>query len=62
MRITWDKKAKAVYIYLREAPRADWTKQLSEDLWLDFSAEIGPDLPIGIEILNVEELPVVEEI
>lgn len=59
MRITWDKKAKVVYIYLTEEElKVDETLPGAEGVYIDFSG----DIPIGIEILFVEEAPVIEEI
>lgn len=59
MKITWDKKAKAVYIHLtEEGLKVDETLPGAEGVYIDFSG----DTPIGIEILYVEEAPVIEEV
>ena len=50
---------KAVYIYhTEEELKVDETLPGAENIYIDFAG----DKPIGIEILNVEELPVVEEL
>jgi len=60
MKITYDRKAKAVYIYLKkEAEKVNNTTKITSNLYIDYSVE---DEPVGIEILDVEDIPVVEEI
>ena len=63
MRITYDKNAKAVYIYLIENREAGGeTTQISENIYVDYGLDPLITEPIGIEILNVKEIPTVEEI
>ena len=57
MKITWDSKAKAVYIYLTtdEGKKSEKTLQLlGHDVYLDYDK--GHSV-IGIELLNVESEP-----
>lgn len=56
MKITWDKKAKAVYITLKETKKAEETKKVSDTLYIDYK----DGYPVGIEILGVEEKPIIE--
>ena len=60
MKITWDKKAKAVYIYLTKevCSKKLTTKRVSENIYVDYCE----GQPVGIEILNVEEVPIIEQI
>lgn len=61
MLITWDKKTEAVYIYLRD-PDVKSVKTIQVEghgMFLDYDEH---DLIIGIEILYVEDKPIVEEI
>jgi uncharacterized protein YuzE len=58
MRITWDKKAKAVYIYLTKNEKVEETEKVSDTLYIDYRNEY----PVGLEILDVEEIPIVEKI
>ena len=58
MRITWDRKAKAVYVYLTGDTETDHTTQIGERVYLDYLK----GKPVGIEILNVEDTPVIERI
>ena len=61
MKITWDKKAKAIYIYLvpsDDESKVDYTTRVEENIWVDYQN----GKPVGIEILDVEDVPVVEEI
>ena len=60
MKITWDKKAKAVYIYLDETKGSTVEKTIP--LEGNISVDYAYDGPQGIEILNVNEIPVVERI
>ena len=60
MRITYDKKAKAVYIYLTEENlKVAHTAPIEDNIFIDYSHW---GTPIGIEILYEETVPVVEEI
>jgi len=59
MKITWDKKAKAVYIYLAEGNlKVDRSAPFSEGIYGDYSKW---GTLVGIEILYVEKAPVIEE-
>jgi uncharacterized protein YuzE len=57
MKITWDEKAKAVYIYLTkdEKIKVARSQRVSDQIFLDFVA----DAPVGIEILNADK-PIIE--
>lgn len=60
MKITWDSKAKAVYIYLYDSKaKVNSTTKVSDFVYIDFALI---DKPIGIEVLNVKSKPVVEVI
>ena len=60
MKITWDKNARAVYIYLDEANPAavERTVRLSRNIFADYDCG-GLQ---GIEVLNINELPLIEDI
>lgn len=49
MKITYDKKADAIYIYFNNEP-VSYTKDLGSKRYMDFD---GDDKPRGIEFLNV---------
>jgi len=49
MKITYDKKADAIYIYLSNKP-VSYTKEIDADRIIDYSAD---DEPRGIELLGV---------
>ena len=52
MRITYDRKVDAAYIYLKERPSQVTTIRLNEDIAVDF----GPgEEVVGIEILSASE-------
>ena len=60
MKVTWDAKAKAVYIHL---PHKGWgindhTAEINDQLYLDYNND---GEVIGIEILNTTQ-PIVEEL
>lgn len=60
MKITWDSKAKAVYIYLDESEaKVSNSTKVSDFVTIDFAFV---DRLIGIEVLNVEKKPVVQEV
>ena len=59
MRITWDKKARAVYIRITEHKKVEETEKVSDTLYIDYNEG---EYPVGIEILGVEEKPAVEQI
>lgn len=64
MRITYDKKADATYIYFSEAPVA-YTKELGLERYMDYDKE---GKPRGIEFLcvsrgvTIDELPYAEDV
>ncbi len=58
MKITWDAKAKAVYIQVTEE-HVSHTGDGGGDCLLDFD---GSDDVVGIEILNVDSKPEIEEL
>ena len=49
MKITYDKKADAIYIYFSDE-QVSYTKELGSDRYMDFGND---DKPRGIEFLNV---------
>ena len=52
MKITYDRKVDAAYIYLKERPSQVTTVRLTEDIAVDF----GPgEEVVGIEILSASE-------
>ena len=51
MKIKYDEKADAVYIYLSDAPYA-YGIELDNDRRIDYSAD---DIPIGVELLSVSK-------
>ncbi len=51
MKIKYDPKADAVYIYLTDEPYA-YGKELDNERRIDYSAD---DIPIGIELLSVSK-------
>ena len=51
-RITYDKQADAMYVYLREAKVAR-TKVLSEHILIDVDSK---NIPIGVEILDASRI------
>lgn len=57
MKITWDEKVRAVYIFLKESEEVARTVKISDALYIDYKE--GD--PVGIEILNVGELPFIEQ-
>lgn len=60
MKITWDSKAKAVYIYLDDGEaKVSSSTRVSDFVNIDFAYV---DKPIGIEILNVDKKPVIQEL
>lgn len=60
MKITWDSKAKAVYIYLAsESESSVKTQEVQGGINIDYNAE---GKVIGIEVLYLEEKPYLEDI
>ncbi len=51
MRVGYDERANAVYVYLRDAPYA-YGKSLDDARHIDYSAD---GRPIGVEFLNVSK-------
>ena len=59
MKITWDAQARAVYVYVSDAPRAAQTQCLDGTVVLDMD---DGGTVLGIEILDVRTAPYVERI
>jgi len=57
MKITYDKKAEAVYIYISpiEKGSVDHTVEITDNLLIDYQ-DANNTIPLGIEILGVETL------
>jgi len=58
MRITYDKKADAIYIYFSDAPVA-YTKELGLERYMDYDNQ---NTPVGIEFLCVSRGVTIEEL
>jgi len=59
MKITYDSKAKALYIQLKNKPNHIKTLELSDSVNID----LDKDLDVyGVEILNVEKMPKIKNI
>lgn len=56
MKITWSKKAKVIYITLKETKKIEETEKVSDTLYIDYK----DGYPVGIKILGVEEKPIIE--
>jgi uncharacterized protein YuzE len=55
MKITYDPKAEAIYIYVTEGKRQPKVEELDDRVWVDRGEK---DEVLGIEILYVENLEV----
>ncbi len=51
MKISYDPKADAIYIYLSKNKKSTRTEEVNDDVLIDFA---GKDL-IGIEVLNISK-------
>lgn len=51
MKVTYDKKSNAMYIYLSEGKKSTRTEEVREDILVDFAGEEM----VGIEILDASE-------